>query len=54
MSHTDLPFFRINGVFEEIEIPKHHYVKDKIPRFESPPIGNSKIEDFDPTVHLEI
>lgn len=27
---------------------------ERIEKFEPPPIGASKVEDFDPTVHLEI
>jgi len=29
-------------------------VKDRIGLFEPPPLGLSKEEDFDPTVHLEL
>jgi hypothetical protein len=49
-----LPFFKINGIFEEIDIPREFYVTDRIAKFEKPPIGESKDEDFDPTVHLEV
>lgn len=50
----ELPFFLVNGHFEETEIPKDYYIYEKIETFEPPPLGSSTIEDFDPTVHLEI
>jgi hypothetical protein len=36
-----------------MDIPKKLYIKEMIDRFEPPPMGSSKPEDFDPTVHLE-
>jgi dynein heavy chain len=53
-STRDLPFFYVNAIFEECDIPTIYFRKEMIDRYEPPPIGNSQEEDFNPTVHLEL
>lgn len=44
----------MNGIFEECEIGPDSYTFLMIDKFDPPPVGRSKEEDFDPTVHLEL
>lgn len=48
------PLFLIQAKFEEDEIPANEYKTEKIDKYEPPPFGHSKPEDFDPVVHLEL
>ena len=54
-TRKDLPLFKVNGIFEEIEIPEEFYFEKRIRKFEPPSLGGASTEeDFDPTVHLEL
>jgi hypothetical protein len=49
--------FKISGEFIENEmpqIPEEFVIIIKIDKFNPPPVGTSKREDFDPVVHMEI
>lgn len=49
-----LALFSVNGVFDEGEVPNENVTFIMIEKYDPPPVGRSKEEDFDPTVHLEI
>lgn len=44
----------MNGIFDECEIEESQFTLIWVDKFEPPPVGNSKNEDFDPVVHLEL
>lgn len=49
------PLFLVGVKFDpEIMIAEHEWSKDYPKEFKLPPHGNSKVEEFDPTIHLEL
>ena len=49
------PIFKVNVIFDpDHQIPENEILMIKPEDFKLPPHGNSKDEDFDPTVHLEL
>ena len=49
------PLFKVQIIFEpKNQIPANEIIEEKPVDFKLPPHGNSKDEDFDPTVHLEL
>ena len=48
------PFFEVQGVFTERNIPDGNKTVIYVDRYEPPPLGNSEWDDFNPLVHLEI
>lgn len=50
-----LPFFQAQGLFEDnTPIPKNRVTQSHIDMYQPPPLGQSHIEDFNPTAHLKL
>ena len=48
------PFFEVQGVFNERNIPEVNKTIIYVDRYEPPPLGMSEPDEFNPLVHLEI
>lgn len=53
-NHAPEPMFKLEAEFNEEPIHPNDLVEKKIKKFVPPPIGNSKSDEFDPIVHLEL
>ena len=49
-----MPLFFADCLYKEVDIPSESLYTDFVDPFMLPPIGKSKMIDFDPTTHLEI